>query len=59
MAKKLKGKSVKSQAEKKKLKEPDTKDAQSEANTATEKFDDSFDFGGLPERNLKKNLGCG
>jgi len=21
--------------------------------------DDSFDFGGLPDRNLKKNLGCG
>jgi hypothetical protein len=21
--------------------------------------DDSFNFGGLPERNLKKNLGCG
>lgn len=20
---------------------------------------DSFDFGGLPERNLKRNLGCG
>lgn len=21
--------------------------------------DDAFDFGGLPDRNLKKNLGCG
>ncbi|HEU5293041.1 MAG TPA: hypothetical protein VFU05_20490 [Cyclobacteriaceae bacterium] len=21
--------------------------------------DESFDFGGLPDRNLKKNLGCG
>jgi hypothetical protein len=21
--------------------------------------DDSFDFGGIPDRNLKKNLGCG
>lgn len=21
--------------------------------------DDAFNFGGLPERNLKKNLGCG
>jgi hypothetical protein len=21
--------------------------------------DDAFDFGGLPTRNLKKNLGCG
>jgi hypothetical protein len=23
------------------------------------KKDETFDFGGLPERNLKKNLGCG
>jgi len=21
--------------------------------------DESFDFGGIPDRNLKKNLGCG
>jgi hypothetical protein len=24
-----------------------------------ESKDDSFDFGGLPKRDLKKNLGCG
>jgi hypothetical protein len=24
-----------------------------------EKDTDSFDFGGIPERDLKKNLGCG
>ena len=26
---------------------------------ASEEKDDSFNFGGLPQRDLKKNLGCG
>jgi hypothetical protein len=26
---------------------------------AEPKKDETFDFGGLPDRNLKKNLGCG
>ena len=28
-------------------------------NPAPVEKDESFDFGGLPDRNLKKNLGCG
>jgi hypothetical protein len=59
MEKKQKGKSMKQQTERKKSKELNAKDNQPDVNKATEKSDDSFDFGGLPERNLKKNLGCG
>ena len=34
-------------------------DSQTSVSQATEADDDPFDFGGLPDRNLKKNLGCG
>jgi hypothetical protein len=42
---------------KKDRKKPKPKEKQIPKPTPPEK-DDSFDFGGLPERNLKKNLGC-
>jgi len=60
MDKKLKatGKKLKAEGKKPKLK-PAMKDAQSTPAVGTETTDDSFDFGGLPERSLKKNLGCG
>jgi hypothetical protein len=40
---------------KKKLK----KEMKVEANKPALQKDERFDFGGLPEMNLKKNLGCG
>jgi hypothetical protein len=35
------------------VKKPSTEETQSE------KSENQFDFGGLPQRDLKKNLGCG
>lgn len=37
---------------------PETKEKKQPPEKEAEK-DSSFDFGGLPDRNLKKNLGCG
>jgi len=43
---------------KKDRKKPKPKEKKITKPTPSEK-DESFDFGGLPDRNLKKNLGCG
>ena len=43
---------------KKERKKPKTKEKKATVEKASEK-DESFDFGGIPERDLKKNLGCG
>ena len=43
---------------KKDIKKPKLKEKKPPIQPPQEK-DDSFDFGGLPNRNLKKNLGCG
>ena len=59
---KVKAESEKFKAKSGELKVKSEKKAESEeVNTSTqaETSDDAFDFGGLPERNLKKNLGCG
>ncbi len=56
---KQKAESMKGKGESKKLKKAKAKEGQVESTIVSEMPDDSFDFGGLPERNLKKNLGCG
>ena len=65
-SKKLKAESEKRKAENTKLKaaseeqdERKVKDVQATPTVAADPSDHSFDFGGLPERSLKKNLGCG
>jgi hypothetical protein len=44
---------------KKKPKKGRDKPVKPTPSTPVEKQDNKFDFGGLPERDLKKNLGCG
>jgi hypothetical protein len=46
---------------KKKVKEPSRpkKEVPKSSKDETVEKASAFDFGGLPERNLKKNLGCG
>jgi len=46
---------------KKKVKKPSKaeKEATKLPVNATAEKENSFDFGGLPQRDLKKNLGCG
>jgi hypothetical protein len=52
-------------AKKQKLKKKEIKDdkkvkgPQRAPTLPSDPTDESFNFGGLPERNLKKNLGCG
>jgi len=38
---------------------PETKQPKEKEPKDQEETEDSFDFGGLPKRDLKKNLGCG
>jgi hypothetical protein len=48
---------MKKKAKKKEVKRSkEVKDSSDRATVVSEK---PFDFGGLPDRNLKKNLGCG
>ena len=44
---------------KKKGKKKPKRDEQKKPVTPAPEKDESFDYGGLPDRNLKKNLGCG
>jgi hypothetical protein len=43
----------------KKARKTPTQKAKSPTSVPLEKKDNKFDFGGLPDRDLKKNLGCG
>jgi hypothetical protein len=45
-------------AKKKGSKKPKSKESKPPQITPSEK-EESFDFGGLPDRDFKKNLGCG
>ena len=48
--------------EKRAKKEPEKKQDKSDSSpekTDTERVEDDQDFGGFPNRDLKKNLGCG
>ncbi len=49
----------KQRPKKKEIKDDKVKPPQQIPPVASDPSDDSFNFGGLPERNLKKNLGCG
>lgn len=49
----------KSSAKKDPDKKPKKKIANKPIHELREENDASFDFGGLPQRDLKKNLGCG
>jgi len=49
----------KQKPKKKEIKGDKVKQSQQIPPAASDPSDDSFNFGGLPERNLKKNLGCG
>lgn len=42
-----------------KEREPKAEPEKKVAPTAPEEPEKTFDFGGLPQRDLKKNLGCG
>jgi len=55
MAKKVSG-SQKKENPKKMIKKETQEGARNEISNESK---DSFDFGGLPKRDLKKNLGCG
>ena len=47
---------MKKQSKKRNIKKPSSKKAASEIEPS--EIEKGFDFGGLPDRNLKKNLGC-
>jgi hypothetical protein len=44
---------------KKPVKKPAPKPSKSSQSGSTEEKENPFDFGGLPSRDFKKNLGCG
>ena len=44
---------------KKKVKKKETAKEKKITSPPPSEKDEKFDFGGLPDRNLKKNLGCG